>query len=242
MVTSVLATTALSGLMVAAPIQAAQVSGVATLTIDNDAVKASIPAEWNFERHWGAADNLLGIDNATGYGLSGVDLPRTGATDLLFPVNTNTTTTFCTSCGPFGRSLQATTMDAGNTASGQIGLSGALRMQPVASASTYLAPFDLSIVKSGGSWQIRSYDSGFGTAGLFTLGNVSESLNSSGQLLLSGDLFWTPGLSYAGIFGWNTSIDLGDFRLAPVPVPAAVWLIGSGLLALTGFGRKKALA
>ena len=33
-----------------------------------------------------------------------------------------------------------------------------------------------------------------------------------------------------------------DIRLSPIPVPAAIWLFGSGLLGLVGFSRRKAKA
>jgi hypothetical protein len=131
-------------------------------------------------------------------------------------------------------------MDAGNTAAGQIGLSGALRMRDP-SMTTYLAPFDLAVRKSAGEWLINSHDSSFGTVGLFKLANVSEALNGNGELLLSGDLLWTGGLSYGGLLNANTSIVLGTFNLTPaaVPVPAAAWLFGSALLGLLGVARRK---
>jgi hypothetical protein len=37
----------------------------------------------------------------------------------------------------------------------------------------------------------------------------------------------------------NVGTYLGDWTVATVPIPAAVWLFGSGLLALVGFARKK---
>ena len=38
-------------------------------------------------------------------------------------------------------------------------------------------------------------------------------------------------------FGFLFNVD--DITVAPVPLPAAVWLFGSGLLCLTGFSRRK---
>ena len=45
-----------------------------------------------------------------------------------------------------------------------------------------------------------------------------------------------------GNYAGEQDIDLGvkyNFTPAPVPVPAAVWLLGSGLIGLAGFARKK---
>jgi hypothetical protein len=47
----------------------------------------------------------------------------------------------------------------------------------------------------------------------------------------------------AGISIWNTDIGgigLDDVRFDVVPIPAALWLFGSGLVGLIGIGRKKA--
>ena len=42
--------------------------------------------------------------------------------------------------------------------------------------------------------------------------------------------------------GWSPAIDLyepGTVNISAVPVPAAVWLFGSGLLGLVGISRRK---
>lgn len=230
----------LTGLIAPTTASAALVTGNATLTIDNAAVAGSNPGGWFFETHWGPEDNALPIDGSSPGGTALVS--NTGPETLLFPVNTNIANATLSTTGT-GRILQATTMDAGNTAVGQIGLSGALRMRN-SSLTTYLAPFDLAVSKSAGQWLINSHDNGFGTVGLFKLANVSEAVNGNGQLLLSGDLLWTSGFSYGGLLNANTSIVLGSFSLAPaaVPVPAAVWLFGGGLVGLLSVARRGKVA
>lgn len=220
---------------------AALVTGTATITIDNTAFSAAsvnvgggYPNGWIVQKHWGPSDNLLGITAST---TGGTTLPTTGSTAMLFPVNTNTTTNSYPSSGPYGRTEQATTMDASNTSSGQIGLSGAwvLNGQPAG----FLSPYDFRLTKTSGTWNISTYDTIFTYQNFLTLTNVSESLNGSGELLLSGDLQLT-GL-WASLLSANTSAVVGHINLAPsaVPVPAAVWLFGSALAGLVGLGRKK---
>ena len=215
---------------------AAVVSGIATITIDNVAMIAASAIDAHVEKHWGPTDNNLAIDrNATG----GVSLPLDGSYAMDFTVNSNGVTEFCGSCGQYGRSLQATTMDNSNTASGQIGLSGAWRINSLLGIAT---PYDFSLSKTSGTWNIQTFDTGFQSQNFLKLVNVSESLNANGELLLSGDLQVT-GL-WALLTQMNTSAIVGSIHLAPapVPVPAAVWMFGSGLLGLLGVARKKATA
>lgn len=120
---------AFTSLLAPASASAALVSGEATITIDNTAFAAAsvnagggYPNGWIVQTHWGASDNTLGITSSTG---GGTLITATGDTAMLFPVNTNTTTNSYPASGPYGRTEQATTMDAGNTSAGQIGLSGA---------------------------------------------------------------------------------------------------------------------
>lgn len=229
---------ALSGLLVPEMASAAIVSGGATITIDNPAVISAIPGadRWSFNNYWDSSYNAVAINTDT---TGGTVINPTDKKSFILPINVNGTTT---SLGN-GRTSQATTMDAGNTSVGQIGLSGAFRMGPAA-GGTYLGPYDFSVKKVAGQWDIYSHDPNFGEPALFRLGNVSESLDAYGHLLLSGDLFFsTKSYSWNLLLNGNTSIKLGTFSLAPtpaaVPVPAAVWLFGSGL-GLLGLSRKKA--
>jgi len=233
---------ALTGLLAPATASAAQVTGNATITINNTAfaaasvnVPAGYPNGWIVAKHWGPSDNLLGISGSTA---GGTTLSTTGSTAMDFSVNTNTTTNSYPTAGTYGRTEQATTMDAGNTSVGQIGLSGAWLLTS-AGGSGVLAPYDFSVVKTAGVWNIKTFDNGFSTQNFLKLTDVSESVNSNGELLLSGNLKWT-GL-WAGLTGANTNAVVGTFNLAPaaVPVPAAVWMFGTGLLGLLGAARKK---
>ncbi|MDY6950391.1 MAG: VPLPA-CTERM sorting domain-containing protein [Thermodesulfobacteriota bacterium] len=68
-----------------------------------------------------------------------------------------------------------------------------------------------------------------GSQGMTTPQNLDEVSNIGFQVALPG-----PGPSYA--FGGGSGTFLLD--VAPVPVPAAVWLLGSGLVGLVGIRRK----
>ena len=241
---SLLAISALGAMLAPATASAAIVAGTATITIDNTALSTSsinvgggYPNGWFVDKFWDATYNTSGIDvSAPG----GVVVSHTGSTAMSFNVNTNASTISYPSAGTYGRTVQATSMDASNTSSGQIGLSGGwLLVSP--GGSGVLTPYDFSLTKTGSTWNIRTFDTAFSFQNFLKLTNVSESLNGSGQLLLSGDLQWT-GL-WAGLVGANTNTVVGHFSLAPaaVPVPAAVWMFASGLLGLLGVSRKKSV-
>ncbi|WP_445372605.1 hypothetical protein ACH518_08790 [Methylomonas sp. HW2-6] len=232
----VLAIGLFGGLLTTTDANAALVSGVANLTIDNSAFTSAVPGSegWYIANFWDKNHNATPITLDT---TGGVALSQTGTFSVSLAVNTNTSTINYGAA----RKQQATTMDAGNTAAGQIGLSGAFRMEPAA-GGTYLNPADFFLKKTAGQWDIYTYSSGFGQPALFRLVNASESVNANGELSLSGDVYFT-----AQSFSWNLllngsqSVKLGTFSLAPsaVPVPAAVWLFGSGLLGLLGSARGK---
>ena len=234
----VLAFSALTGLLAPVSASAALVDGEATFTINNDALKASNLFGLYLEKHWGPSDNNLAIDKFT---VGGTDIAATGSSTTLFTVNTNTTNVDCPTCGTYGRRLQATTMDSSDTSIGQIGLSGAWRLDSMAGK---LTPYDFNLTKTGGVWNVRTYDTSFGTQNFLTLTNVSESLNTKGQLQLSGDLKWATNTGDWGQrFLANGNNIVGSFNLTPaaVPVPAAVWMFGTGLLGLLGVSRRKSV-
>lgn len=236
----ILAFGALTGLLAPFSANAVSVTGIATISIDNTAFTAANSYQVYLEKHWGPEDNSLDI---TGYTTGGTDIGLEGLTSMLFPVNTNTITVEltppCAACFPnsYGRTLQATTMDTSDTSVGQIGLSGAWRLN---SPYGILTPYDFSLAKTDGTWNIRTYDSSYEYQDFMTLTDVSESLDLNGKLILSGNLKWANAL-WPMMAGGDTNVVFGTFSLAPaaVPIPAAGWLFGGGLMGLIGAIRRK---
>jgi len=159
----------------------------------------------------------------------------------VLPINTNTTT-----ITNAGGTIQATTMDTSDSTVGQIGLSGAFRLT-TPQASTYLLPADFQLRQVGGTWNLVGV-SGFGPSTFLQLVNVVDNLASTGTL--DSDLQFLPdavnkvGGTWANFLSADAiakATTFGHLSIAPaaVPVPAAVWLFGSGLLGLTGFARRK---
>lgn len=241
----VFAFTALTGLLAPATASAAVVSGNAVITIDNSAFTASsinvgggYPNGWIVNKFWDASYNTTGITPATTGGLT---LPTTGSTAMNFAVNSNAITNSYPLSGPYGRTEQATTMELsdGIQSSEQIGLSGGWLLTSPGGSGT-LTPYDFNLKKTAGTWNIQTYDNAFSFQNFLKLTDVTESI-VGGELYLSGNLKWT-GL-WATLVGANTNTVVGTFNLAPaaVPVPAAVWMFGSGLLGLLGVSRRKAV-
>ncbi|MDH5570792.1 MAG: VPLPA-CTERM sorting domain-containing protein [Gammaproteobacteria bacterium] len=78
--------------------------------------------------------------------------------------------------------------------------------------------------------------------GNFSVASVTFQAIGSGNSLLSLSEFglnpWASGGSLINPDFIAASVDVSP--VIPTPVPAAVWLLGSGLVALTGFARRKA--
>ena len=126
---------------------------------------------------------------------------------------------------------------------------------------TGLAGPSLEIGQNGG--HVVFADNGVGSCGA----EVIDVTNSSGgSITLSNDanfvlgISWNGGADYFGDTGWSLQsspdtylivfdgIDPGQNRisgstlavdLAPIPLPASVWLLGSGLIGLAGMARRK---
>ncbi|MEQ1530203.1 MAG: hypothetical protein ABL925_12880, partial [Methylococcales bacterium] len=224
---------ACTGLVAPKSASAAIVTGTANISIDNTAFSSAANG-WSISRFYDFNYNAEAITASTAGG-------TTSTSNMVFPVNTNSSTTSYP--GGVNRTLQATTMDAGNTASGQIGLSGALVMHHDILGN--LMPYDLRLQKIAGTWNLITYDTSFQGTTFLQLANANESVNSNGQLSLSGDLIFGtgPGANaypsifnttwgkFVGVAGAGQTAVVGSFNLTPaaVPVPAAVWMFGSGV-------------
>ncbi len=104
---------------------------------------------------------------------------------------------------------------------------------------------------------VTSDNMNFGTISSTTFGSFSleEEADSGGLAFQLGDEAGAGHRGFAGISGWgwmNHGVDCVNnncshvvasdwlFTASPVPVPAAVWLFGSGLLGLVGVARRRA--
>jgi hypothetical protein len=75
-----------------------------------------------------------------------------------------------------------------------------------------------------------------------TIGGAACTLgcNPSGTLPLSADSIGGSPMPFGPFPGWNANFDIKTITItAPVPVPAAVWLFGSGLVGLVGVARRR---
>jgi hypothetical protein len=111
-------------------------------------------------------------------------------------------------------------------------------------------PWNIDDFSVPGSTTYQTFSTGTATAatgtingaGLVNIGDVNGDLvdDYSAILVSAGQV----GSAWGGFFGatyfeaWNVSL-LSKPGTTPIPVPAAVWLFGSGLLGLVGVARRK---
>lgn len=105
--------------------------------------------------------------------------------------------------------------------------------------------FDSNRASNAASGWYLNNNAGF-TLDTYDLANLNVTVSDANNWLLTGDLLMAPGL--AGMLGGPAYTDVGGFQLgvgsyaaSPVPVPAAAWLFGGGLLSLLGVARRKSV-
>ena len=169
-------------------------------------------------------------------------IPSTG---LRYEVNGPTVT------NPTGRFIQPTIFsydpgDVTGTATGQIGLGGVMRMRGDFNGIFIMGDFTLSydakrITEGGSGWYLKGYFDNF-QAPTFDMIHVTTTAGPT-LFTLAGDLTFTPLVANAFFNGDGTNGKvLGAFTFtspAPVPLPAAAWLFGSGLIGLAGLARRR---
>ena len=168
------------------------------------------------------------------------EIPATG---LVYNVTGSTVT------NPAGRAIQATnfTYDPSNltgTATGQIGLGGVLRFMGnfggIFATGDYALKYDATRVgnAAGGSGWYLLNNYGFPVPG-WDLTDVTASSDPF-SLSLSGTLKWSPEVTNAFFHSSDIGKSMGTFTfVSSVPLPAAAWLFGSGMMGLAGLARRR---
>ncbi|THJ12435.1 MAG: hypothetical protein CAF43_007310 [Nitrospira sp. CG24C] len=238
--------------------QAATVtSGSFTMNLDRDALAQLVfnptgtPPTLYLEEFWGtSASASLTATQINTAGAADL-VPGTGeipATGLVYDVASSTVT------NPSGRAIQPTlfTYDPGDltgTATGQIGLGGVMRFlgnfPGIFVTGDYALKFDTTRVgnAAGGSGWYLLNNYGFPIPG-WDLTDVTATSDPL-SLYLSGTLKWSPEVASAFFASGDIGQPMGTFTFAspaPVPLPAAVYLFGSGLLGLAGWVRRRRFA
>jgi len=90
-----------------------------------------------------------------------------------------------------------------------------------------------------------SFNTFFGAAGDFDIMDISFTAVGSGlsALTLSESALWVFADDLGGYYGDQVTFDPASVQVASVsavPVPAAVWLFGSGLIGLAGVAKRRA--
>lgn len=98
----------------------------------------------------------------------------------------------------------------------------------------------ITLADNGDGTYTGSYTVNIGTNSgpTSTLWDITQLGNSLSIVTLDGDGNGIPGMTLAGVMPLPVSLEW----TSAVPVPAAVWLFGSGLLGLIGVARKRKVA
>ncbi len=103
-------------------------------------------------------------------------------------------------------------------------------------------------VLNSGNWLGNKFDDGSSSIGDFTLSlywniNGQELTNAGGTVDLRTDIpaffFCTTADCSTGSIGGSDAVYFASGSLTTVPIPAGVWLFGSGLLGLVSVARRK---
>lgn len=99
--------------------------------------------------------------------------------------------------------------------------------------------FDETNISTGSTASITFNDGqlvDFKYSALFNVNGAAEDFNSSLTSITADRAVNGPTSKDVSLFAtWQSA----ELPITPVPVPAAVWLFGSGLIALVGFARRK---
>lgn len=118
--------------------------------------------------------------------------------------------------------------------------------QPGADGSTYsVNNSSIATVGQVGYYNVASWGNTLGGSAYTAAGTVGTAIDFYHVGLVVDQLFLGNEVSYAQLLGsWNLGTNgMLTYSAAgtnPVPVPAAAWLFGSGLLGLVGVARRKA--
>ena len=233
-------------------VQAAPVSGQGTWEstlqgrdLDGNAATFEAYYDTTLDITWLADANINGIDNWQNQKDWAASLALGGFTDWRLPTNTplngSTYNTVFSNNGTTDNATATTTTD---------GTDGGWRDgagDPVSEMGhmyyVTLGNLGVCIPNGGGSTTSCNTQSGFGLSNTADFLNVQSSNYWSGSALDSSGawLFFTLNgrqdirNKNSNLFAW--AVRSGD--VSTVPVPAAVWLFGSGLLGLIGVARRK---
>lgn len=145
--------------------------------------------------------------------------------------------------------IAAVNLGMGHATSGSTGVGGSTADDKLTYSgeffrANFFNPSNASLFAVTNYVSIRGDNITDGTGGVFSAFDVNGALlGSDSQTNVQGNTFI---LEYEGIhsvtFTGSGTIALDDFvfnEVTAVPVPAAVWLFGSGLLGLVGIARRK---
>jgi len=220
------------------------ISGAATIDLDANEWLNNTTAQHVFTGVFLKTE----LDTLTAQDIVDTPIASPSTTGIVFDMYTNDAPTGLAGRDPQNTDFDYNGIDPTTSVGGTIGLAGVWKTGGNFTGALVQGDFDLkydsnrigdaNIADGNSSGWFLTNNTSFPQP-VYDLGGVTTT-TATDSFSLSGDMLFSSAF-VAGFAGATVGQDMGDISVtvSTVPIPAAVWLFGTGMLGLIGAGRRK---